>query len=115
MNRDSAPENQSEDESHAESGKDRLGRIFANVLFGVVLERSRASSGIVPRFLGPAAGIGPSLLCFATNLVQGVLGLAAILAGNRFSRASQILGRFACVHFAALEFVLRIRRARRSM
>src|ERR1700730_1530429 len=68
----SAPENQSEDESHAERGKDRFGRIFANVLFRVVLKGSGAGPGIVPCVFGLAACVRPKLLGFSAGLAPSV-------------------------------------------
>src|SRR5205807_4775619 len=111
----SAPEDQSENESYAERGEDCLGRIFADVLFGIVLKCPRTCPRIAQRLLGFAARVGPGLFCFSAGVVPSLFGFATILAGNGTGRVPQILGRFACVHFAALEFVLRIRRSGRSM
>ena len=65
--------------------------------------------------LGFAAGVRPDILRLAPGLAPGLFGFAAIFSGNRAGRIPQVLGRFPRVHFAALEFVLRIPSARRSM
>ena len=91
-----APENHPEHEADAERRHDCFGRVFAHVLLGVVLKCAHAIARIAPGLFGLAAGIVPDLL-----------GFAAIFIRNRARRRSQVLGCFACVRLAALEFVLR--------
>src|SRR3954452_459712 len=79
-----APENHSEHEPDAERGDDRLGRIFAHVLFGIVLECARASARVAPR----------------------PLGLVAILSCHRARSRTQIVRRLPRVCLAALELAL---------
>ena len=48
-------ENQAEDKANPEGGKDRLGRIFAHILFAIFLKTAGAIAGVVPHLFGPAA------------------------------------------------------------
>src|SRR5450432_2706919 len=83
-------EDQAEHEPDAKRGKDRLGWIFAHVLFGILLETADAIARLIP-----------SLFRFA-----------AILTGHGASRRAKILRRFPCVRSAALHFLLGLRRGR---
>src|SRR5580704_4791718 len=85
-----APENHSEHKTDSERGHDRLGRIGAHILFGIVLKRAHAISGIAPSLFGPAARIAPNLFRFV-----------AIFVGHRAGRGPQILRRLARVRLAA--------------
>ena len=64
---------------------------------------------------GFAPRVGPGLFSLPAGFGKSLLGFAPIFASDRAGRVPQILGRFARVHFATFEFVLRIRRSRRSM
>src|SRR5205814_1942043 len=48
-------------------------------------------------------------LGFSARVVPCLFGLAFIFTGNRFGCVAQILGRFPCMHFAALELIARSR------
>src|SRR5437660_12514807 len=55
------------------------------------------------------------MLGLVSRFVPGVLGLAAIFAGNRSCSRAQIFGGLARVSFTAVEFILGIGHPRRSM
>src|SRR5205823_927110 len=91
------PENEAQDKADSKRRKNRLGRIFPHVLLGIFLKRARTTSRIVPH-----------LFSFPAGVIPGLLGFPAIFSGDRAGRRSQVLGGFARVCLAALQFALRV-------
>src|SRR4030095_10320264 len=81
-------EDQAKHEPDAERGKDRLGRVFSDVLLRVLLETADPIAGIVPDLLGPAP----------------------ILIGHGSRRGAEILRRLPGVGCATLHFAFCLRR-----
>src|SRR5437660_8943704 len=82
------PEDQAQNKTDPKCGHDRLHRIFAHIIFAILLQGPDAHSGVVP----------------------SLSGLVAIILRHCRRRRFQIFGCAARMSFTALQFVLRAAR-----